>query len=266
MCKKTFDDPRTLSCLHSFCLGCLEAQEFTAKSKFSGLSCHQCKAPFTLPDIGGVGAYTCNAFLESLVKSAKVNQGDINRVVKCDICEEADATKSCVECTQHFCSGCSLGHKKTKVSATHQQIPLEEALAGNLTAKRIPRCQKHIGYEINTYCKTCIEAVCAMCAVEKHPKHDVCLLDEMTGPLQDQIAGYTISMTKREEEARKVITTMDGTINKIEEHRSAAEKEIAAFVSTLHAEVDARWCCPGFGDADQRRPAEEDSHPGEGKG
>jgi len=178
---------------------------------------------------------------------------------------EEDATMHCVDCNEHIGPSCLVPHRKMKMSAMHQQIPLDEALAGNLTARRIPRCAKHIGYEVNTYCKTYIEAVCAMCAVEKHPKHDVCLLDEMTGPLQDQIAGYTISMTKREEEARKVITTMDGTINKIEEHRSAAEKEIAAFVSTLHAEVDARWCCPGFGDADQRRPAEEDVNPGEGR-
>jgi len=50
--------------------------------------------------------------------------------------------------------------------------------------KRISRCQKHVGMEIDTYCKTCNDAVCAMCAVEKHPKHDFCLLSQVTGPLQ----------------------------------------------------------------------------------
>ena len=70
MCSKTFSDPRTLSCLHSFCLACLEAQQFTAKSKSSDLRCHQCSAPFTLPSIGGVDAFACNAFIDSLVKSA----------------------------------------------------------------------------------------------------------------------------------------------------------------------------------------------------
>ena len=106
--------------------------------------------------------------------------------------------------------------------------------------KRIPRCQKHIGYEINTYCKTCNDAVCAMCAVEKHPKHDFCPLSQVTGPLQDQIAGYTITMTKREEEARKAIDTLDGTINKIEDHRSTAEKDIATLFASIHTTVDAR--------------------------
>ena len=42
------------------------------------------------------------------------------------------------------------------------------------------------------------------------------------------------------DEVKKAITTLDGTINKIEDHRSTAEKDIATFVSTLHAAVDAR--------------------------
>ena len=79
-----------------------------------------------------------------------------------------------------------------------------------------------------------------MCAVEKHSGHSFCSLSQVTGPLQDQIAGYTITMTKREEEARKAIDTLDGTIKKVEDHRSTAEKEIATFVSTLYAAVDAR--------------------------
>jgi len=136
MCDKTFDDPRTLPCLHSFCIACLEVQKFTALSKSSGLCCHQCKAPFTLPAVGGVGAYTCNAFVDSLVKFAKVNQGDINRVVKCETCDDEDATMHCVECNEHIGPACSGVHKRGKMSAMHQQIPLDEALAGNASVRK----------------------------------------------------------------------------------------------------------------------------------
>jgi len=240
MCQKTFDDPRTLSCLHSFCLGCLEAQQFTAKSKSSDLRCHQCSAPFTLPGLSEVALFSCNSFIDSLVKSAKANQGDINRVIKCDVCENEDATMHCMDCDENVCPTCSSANKKMKATKSHQQIPLEEALAGNAPVKRTPRCQKHIGYEVDTYCKTCTEAICARCILAGHKGHDVCLLDEMTGPLQDQIAGYTITMIKREEEARKAIDTLDGTIRKIEEHRSTAEKDIATLFSSIRSAVDAR--------------------------
>ena len=146
----------------------------------------------------------------------------------------------CVECNQHVCPTCARTHKRIPATAGHQQIPLEEALADNTTTKRIPRCQKHVGMEIDSYCKTCEEALCARCAVEKHPKHDFCPLNDVVGPLQDQIAGFTVTITKREEEARKGVATLDGTVNRIEEHRRDAEKEIATFSSSLHAAVDAR--------------------------
>ena len=123
----------------------------------------------------------------------------------------------CVDCNDNMGALCAAAHRRMKPTAAHQQIPLEDVLAGNLSLKRIPRCQKHIGYEIDSYCKTCTEAICAKCRIEKHPKHDFCPLSQVTGPLQDQIAGYTITMTKKEKEAKKAITTLDGTINRIED-------------------------------------------------
>jgi len=191
MCRKTFDDPRTLSCLHSFCLGCLEAQQFTAKSKSSDLRCHQCSAPFTLPCLSGVALFSCNIFIDSLVKLAKANQADINRVIKCDFCQDNDATMHCVECSENFCPSCSGGHKRGKLSAAHQQISLEEALAGNAAANRIPRCQKHIGSEINTYSKTCNDAVCSNCLSEKHSGHTFCPLSQVTGPSRTRLPATT---------------------------------------------------------------------------
>ena len=194
----------------------------------------------TLPGLSGVALFSCNSFIDSLVKSAKAHGGDINRVVKCDLCDDENATVHCVDCDEYFGPSCAGVHKRGKATASHHQIPLEEALAGNPAVKRIPRCQKHIGYEINTYCKTCNDAVCALCLSEKHSGHSFCPLSQVTGPLQDQIAGYTITMTKREEDARKAIDILDDTINKIEDHRSTAEKDIATFSSTLYAAVDAR--------------------------
>jgi len=135
---------------------------------------------------------------------------------------------------------CVASHRLLKMSASHQLVPLHDALKGKVEVKRVPRCQKHIGMEIDTYCQTCNDAVCLKCSGEKHSGHTFCPLSQVTGPLQDQIAGYTIIMTKREEEATKAIATLDGTIDQIEDHRSTAEKDIATFVSTLHAAVDAR--------------------------
>jgi len=206
----------------------------------SDLCCNQCKVPVAAPSSGELNAFECNTFIDSMVKSsAKANEGDVNRMVKCDGCGEEDATMHCVDCNEHIGPSCLVPHRKMKATASHQQMPLEEALTGN-TIKRIPPCQKHFGYEVNTYCKTCSAAVCAMCVVEKHPKHDFFPLSQVTCLLQDQIAGYTITIGKREWGARKAITTLDGNINKIEEHRSIAEKEIAKIFDVVAASVEER--------------------------
>jgi len=47
-------------------------------------------------------------------------------------------------------------------------------------------------------------------------------------------------MIKREEEARKAIDTLDGTIKKVEDYRSTAEKDIANLFASIHTSVDAR--------------------------
>jgi len=133
-----------------------------------------------------------------------------------------------------------LMHSKWKMTSSHQLIPVHDVLKGKVGVKRIPRCQTHIGMEINTSCETCNDAVCLLCLSEKHSGHTFCPLSQVTGPLQDQIAGYTITLTKREEEARKAIDTLDGTINKIEDHRSTAEKDIATLFASIQATVDAR--------------------------
>jgi len=206
----------------------------------SDLRCHQCRVPFSPETIEGVGGYTCNAFVDSLVKPAKANQGDINKVVKCDICEEEDCSMHCVECSQNLCAGCSRGHKRGRSTALHQILTLKEALAGNTALPKIPRCQKHISYEIDSYCMTCSEAICAKCGIEKHSGHSFSPLSQVTSPLQNQIAGYIITIAKREEEARKAVAILDGSINKIEEYCAAVENEIATFSSSLHAAVDAR--------------------------
>lgn len=70
-----------------------------------------------------------------------------------------------------------------------------------------------------------VGAKCAHRAGEvQESKHDFVPLNQMTSSLQDQIITSTIIMSKREEEAKKAITTMDDTISKIEKNRAATEK------------------------------------------
>jgi len=193
-----------------------------------------CKAPYD-----GVKNLAAGVFIDSLSRSLTSTVKDANKV-KCEGCDEENATMHCADCGQNFGIICVSAHRRVKITAAHQLVPLHDALKGQAEVKRVPRCQKHIGYEIDSYCKTCAEAICAKCGIEKHSGHCFCPLSQVTDPLQDQIAGYTISITKREEEAKKAIDTLDGTINHIEVRQSTTEKEIATLFASIHTIVDAR--------------------------
>jgi len=138
----------------------------------------------------------------------------------------------CVDCGQNFGDFCVSSHRKMKMSASHQLIPLHDV------PSCVTRCQKHTKMEIDTYCQTCNEAVCSRCITAEHSRHTFSLLSRQT--LQKQIDDYAIAVTKREEEARKAIATLDGTMNKIEKHCSTAEDAIKALVFTLRAAANAR--------------------------
>jgi len=58
--------------------------------------------------------------------SAKIDPNN----VKCELCDENEATVKCKQCDQFQCDSCQKMHQKQKVSAHHQYISIDEALQG----------------------------------------------------------------------------------------------------------------------------------------
>ena len=52
ICLETFDDPRTLPCLHSFCMKCLE--NFVERKHEADFKCPVCRCKFTLDEEGKI--------------------------------------------------------------------------------------------------------------------------------------------------------------------------------------------------------------------
>ena len=181
---------------------------------------------------------TANTELASLLKSLQGGPTNVNADIKCDLCKDEEATMYCAEGTQTL-HQMFRWPQATKIAANHRQISLEDALGGSVTVKRIPRCPVHIGMEINAYCKTCNISVCSH-ALETHTNDEVIPLSQMNAALQDQIVTFAIKMGKKEETAKKAITTMDGTLSQLEKNRTTAEKEIDQICDSLVASVEQR--------------------------
>jgi len=124
---------------------------------------------------------------------------DPNNVV-CEICEENEANEHCKNCSQSYCANCRKSHLKMKISSHHQFISLDEGMKlGGGSVSRVTRCEKHPQYEINSYCRTDKQAICAECAIDHHKGHEVERLvnvvqgfkEEITQPV-DKVCSYSL--------------------------------------------------------------------------
>ena len=59
---------------------------------------------------------------------------------------------------------------------------------GDGTALRITRCEKHPQLEINMYCHTDKQAICAECAIDFHQEHKVERLVNVVQGLREEIS------------------------------------------------------------------------------
>jgi len=245
LCHQGIKDPRTLPCLDSFCLKCLEKNEFDGTFTFpfppslrsphpliihalcglapAPLRCGVCKMPYN-----GVKSLRCGVFIDSLTKSITSTVKDVNKV-KCEGCDEEEAaTMHCVDCGQNFGATCVLSHRKMKMSSSHQMIPLHDALKGKVEMKRIPRC------------KTFKEAVCPKCGIADHPQHIFSPLDEIAAELQDDVAGFSITMRGHEEEAKMTAKVLNTTLRQIEKKQGSVESDIEKAFAALYSDINLR--------------------------
>jgi len=102
------------------------------------------------------------------VTSSKLDPNDI----KCDGCDDRDATVYCQNCALYFCAPCQKVHLRPKVTAHHNVVTIGAITGGETKRTRLTHCQKHPHLELNSYCLTDGTAVCAQCGVDDHNGHN----------------------------------------------------------------------------------------------
>jgi len=150
--------------------------------------CLKCQSPFEIP-LKGIEDLPTNYFTVGVTATNTSAKIDPNKV-RCELCEETAATVRCSNCNQFQCDACKKTHLKTKGMTNHQYITVRDALKGGSSSStpRILQCQKHPQYEVNSYCKTDLTAVCPQCAIESHRGHDVDLLINISQEFKDTIS------------------------------------------------------------------------------
>jgi len=191
ICADLFDNPKSLPCLHAFCLKCLQGY-FKDKRPGDEELCPMCRKKFQIP-FNGLGGLQHHFFVQQLVDVRKNSSRKLDGGVPCEVCQEesgedlekvAVATVYCVDCRQKLCEQCSRPHKRWKGGA-HQVKPLGAAVEQELIQLRAGSCDNH---KVELYCYACNENVCSRCSAAQHRNHYKRGIREAAGNFMPTIA------------------------------------------------------------------------------
>ena len=176
ICVHTINQPKSLPCLHSFCLDCINKYAATKRSQGNtAFGCPECSAIVNIPDGESFEDFPTSFYLNRLVDILALEDDTAERQT-CSNCDEnSPAASFCFACKTFLCSACLAAHNRMKASRSHRQTPLNNLAAGDVEElmQRPVMCEKsnHRQEPLEFYCQDCQVCICSKCSVTTHNQH-----------------------------------------------------------------------------------------------
>ena len=245
ICLDTYTEPKTISCLHTFCCECLEkhARRNHKQGKFR---CPECQAEIDLPEGNRFDRLPNSFFHKSLLSLLAVQESGDASSITCSQCKKSNPQMYyCFDCGRFMCPDCFNAHQL--LSATfegHKVTPVKEFKAEDYEAllKRQPFCaQQFHEREISRFfCFQCEVCICQVCIVTDHQTHKVVLLDKAAHEEKDNIMSGAKMIKKKETELCEVIKQLEETISKLERNVATAKRGVSQEAEEMIAEIRER--------------------------
>ena len=248
-CDNIYQDPRILSCLHSYCLQCITKLHVEGTTS---ITCPTCNQSTTIPD-EDVSSLPRNIRLSEETKQDKI----LRKVTStspppCDSCDENSPIAYCTECDELLCNVCYDAHQRLKKSRSHSSFTLKEAQ--NMSRDKLikmlpssssssPMCHDHDDQKLDLYCQQCTIPVCVKCTIishKGHPVHEVSKqIIQNKEEIQQGLEGFPVS----QEHLKEVMTAGEEMKKKIKARKSEVDTIIrqtfAKLQQLLHQREEA---------------------------
>ena len=238
LCLETVNNPKTLPCLHSFCLECLDKHaNFARRQLQATIKCPVCQTSFQIPEGDSFKnlptSYHLNRLLDVLALKDSGAQAQ-----KCGSCDENNTASSyCFVCQSFLCSPCFEAHQRLKATRGHRNVAIEKLQAQDVEdlIHRPVMCsqQYHENQPLEFYCEECKVPICHKCSVVSHNRHTMTDSEKVAQvqkmQMKDALEKVEAETVVYENEIRKQTELMDDDRNEI----LSCEKKMTDLVEEL---------------------------------
>ena len=176
LCKETVENPKTLPCLHSFCLECLDKQAILGRGlQETTIKCPVCQSSFPIPESDTFESLPSSFHLNRLLEVISFEKSSA-QPQKCHNCVNEDtATSYCFVCRSFLCACCNEAHRRLKATRGHRNVLIDRLQAQDVEdlIHRPGMCsrQYHESQPLIFYCEDCKVPICYKCSEAIHNGH-----------------------------------------------------------------------------------------------
>ena len=238
VCLETVKEPKTLPCLHSFCLQCLDKLAgFARRQLQTTISCPVCLARFQIPEGDSFKELPAAFHLNRLVDILFLEVGG-QKAQSCSSCEENNpVTCYCFVCHSFMCSACFVAHQRLKATRGHRSVLIEKLQArdvGELIRRPTMCSQKHHEDEaLEYYCQECKGCICMKCGFVSHNGHTMVDIQQAAEERKLQIASITDRAKRQAAVFEGKIKTQNVLMNRSTNEMRAAQDRVTETVDEL---------------------------------
>ena len=245
ICLDTYNDPKTISCLHTFCCQCLE-NHARASHRQGKFRCPECQAQIDLPEGNRFDSLLTSFFHNSLLSLLAVRQSGDGSGITCGNCKKRNSdVHYCFDCARFMCLHCLSAHEVMRAAFEgHKVMAVKEFQTEDYEAllKRLPYCseQYHEREITRFFCLSCQSCVCHACIVTDHRNHEVNLLDKAADNEKSNIMAKAAATRENEKALKDLIRKFEETISKLETNVAIAKRGISQSAETMITKIRER--------------------------
>ena len=244
ICLDTFTDPKTITCLHTFCCECLKRHALRTQQD-GKFRCPECQAEIGVP--GRFDKLPTGFLQNSLLGVLAVQKSGDGSEISCGNCRKKSAeTSFCFECGKFMCPDCVNAHELLRNVAFkgHKVRPIKHFQAEDYEAllKRQSFCsqQYHEREVTRFFCIDCETSVCQICIVTDHKNHTVEPLDKAADGEKAKVMAGAELMKEKSKVCSDVIREFEQTAANLEANTTAAKQKVSQEAEQMIARIRER--------------------------